>query len=770
MQRLLKYRPALLATLVIVGCAVAAFAPALFQGKILAPLDITTTLLPPWKDSAHGAKPHNHSPSDAVTQYLPYRIHAEESLREDGYIGWNPYEMGGYSLAANTMALPASWTMQLHRFLPFEQAWDFGILAEFLIAGIGMLVFLRSRSLPWLACVLGALAYMGNSQFIIWIYHRWALSSFSWMPWVLWAAPHGLSWKNPGLRQLLLPCFLALALLGGSLQHMAFVGLACGCLVAGGIPNLKSAPKQWPVVAAWGLAFCLAFGMAAFTIEPQILAYFTNIAVGNTRGGIGYPMGPTQPFFNLLAIPAQVWPWLLGDPQSIDSWRLLKADFMNLAYLGTVPMVLALAGLFHKSMPRQAKWLILAGLLIPLTPLVGPLYHRVQLLFLLGGSWMAAEMLAHICVAPPRRLIRGMALTVIALGAALLVGTCLPSKIRTSVEDQVVAKSLVATAASSFRSDPAWIERRARGWTARFSLTHPRTAWVYGLLIAGTAGLLLSSRPGTAGVKWGNLVILSVTALELFTLFQTWTTFSDPRDLRPGHPLIEKIRLLAGPNRVLQRTPGVAFADMFATPNLLASYAIPSVDSYESIQYRSSSVVLADAAPDTRLSLAGVGVSVQPAGTPAQNGTAAWPVIETSGGYSIRKNPRVPAPLVAGRGQIPGNPQATVVALETATPISPTVQTMNRWAFDAPQDSTWIRISQNWHDGWRWRVPGGDWQPFRKGADAACWIDLAPNQPHPLEARFFPRATWLTWVSLATVVAWLGLIPTACYINRRRCH
>ena len=162
--------------------------------------------------------------------------------------------------------------------------------------------------------------------------------------------------------------------------------------------------------------------------------------------------------------------------------------------------------------------------------------------------------------------------------------------------------------------------------------------------------------------------------------------------------------------------------------------------------------------------------SVQPAGTPAQNGTAAWPVIETSGGYSIRKNPRVPAPLVAGRGQIPENPQATVVALESATPISPAAQTMNRWAFDAPRDSTWIRISQNWHEGWRWRVPGGAWLPFRKGADAACWIDLAPNQPHQLEARFFPHATWLTWVSLATVVAWLGLIPAAYYINRRRCR
>ena len=187
------------------------------------------------------------------------------------------------------------------------------------IAGIGMLVFLRSRSLPWLACLLGAVAYMGNSQFVIWIYHHWALSSFCWMPWVLWSAAHGLSWKNLDTRQLLLPFFLTLALIGGSLQHMVFVLLACGCMVAGGIPRWQSAHRVWPTVAGWGLAFVLATTMAAFTVMPQVIAYFTNIEIGHTRGGLGYTEGISQPFLNLLAIPLQIWPWLVGEPQSCDA-------------------------------------------------------------------------------------------------------------------------------------------------------------------------------------------------------------------------------------------------------------------------------------------------------------------------------------------------------------------------------------------------------------------------------------------------------------------
>jgi len=766
MNRFLKIPPALLAALVIFGAAVIAFSPALFRGKILAPLDITTTLLAPWEENAHGSKPHNHNPTDAVTQYLPYRIHAEKSLREDGYIGWNPYSMGGSSLAGNTMALPGSWTMQLHRFLRFDQAWNLGILAEFLIAGMGMLVFLRSRGLPWLACVLGAIAYMGNSQFIIWIYHRWALSSFCWMPWVLWSSAAGLSWRNADLRQWLLPVFLTLALLGSSLQHMVFVAIACGCIAGGGLIDFKTSYKQWPVIACWALAFVFALAMASFTIVPQVLAYLTNVDIGHVRGGIGYPEGPVQPAFNLLAIPAQIWPWLLGDPQTIDSWRLLKSGFMNLAYLGTIPMILAVAGLFVKSMPRQAKWLIVAGLLIPLTPLVGPLYHRVQLLFLLGGAWMAAEMMARLPDTSPKLLIRTVSLVVFAIGAALLVGTCLPGSVREKIENQVVAKSVASSEGSNFGGDKEWVARRARGWTDRFSLTHPRTAWVYGLLLLGSGGLILSSLPRTA--HCGNVVILGTTSLELFTLFQLWTTFSDPRDLLPPHPAIERVRYAAGSNRVLQRNSEVPFADIFATPNLLSAYLIPSVDAYESIQYRSTSIALAKENSAMRLDLAGVGISVQPESSTPDAGTSDWPVSETISGYAIRKNPRLPAALAAGIGPVPETCDQAVAALNRAIPLQSFEQTMNHRSFEVPAGSTWVRISQNWHEGWRWKTTGGDWKPFSPGPDAACWITQpSSSSPSRIEARFFPRPNGSALFSVTAAGLWACLIPVIVLRSRR---
>jgi hypothetical protein len=764
MKKLSAQLPVLAAVLTLLVVLAVMFRPAIFEGKLLAPADITRTLLSPWDESAAGAKPHNHYPSDAVTQYLPYRIFAEESLRKDGYIGWNPYEMGGYNLAANTMALPGAWTMQLHRYLPFVQAWNWGIIGEFLIAGCGMLVFLRGRKLPWLACCLGAIAFMVNSQFIVWIYHRWALGSFCWMPWALWAAGEEFETKGLTPKRMMLPVFLTLALLGGSLQHIAFVVLACGCFVAGSLSTWKPTACTLRLVIVWGVAFALALLASAFTWLPQVQGYLANSGMGYVRGQIGYAEGASQPAFNLVALFAQIWPWLVGEPQTVDGWKLLKASFMDVAYLGTIPMVLAFVGVFDKAMPRPAKWLVVAGLLIPLTPLVGPLYHRVQLLFLLGGAWMAAEMVARFATHPPRKLAKVCTVAVLALGAALLVGTCLPGKVRSRMEEIVVSKCVAASAGSQFGGDSAWIARRAKAWTDRFAIHQPRTAWVYGLLVLGTAGLALSTSSRSDRKRWGQVAILTATSLELFTLFQTWTTFSPPEDLRPAHPAIDYVRELAGNQRVEQCHDSVAYADILAAPNLLAAYGIASVNAYESIQYPSVSYLLRNENPSLRLTLAGVGISVQPQDNAPAVGTVDWPVVGTVDGYAIRRNPDALAPVLAGSGASEiSDAKRVLPLLKSAIPLNSTVATMNRRILDVPLDANWIRISQNWHAGWKWRSAGGSWQITRKGPDGATWIDLPAGSGQRVELKFFPRPVLLSCVSGAVAFIWLlytGIITT----------
>jgi hypothetical protein len=758
------------ASLAIVAFALLLFHPAIFGGKILAPLDITTTMFAPWNEDANGAKPHNHNPTDAVTQYLPYRIFAEKSLREDGYIGWNPYEMGGYSLAGNTMALPGNWTLQLHRFLPFAQAWNLGIIAEFLIAGFGMLVFLRSRNLPWLPCIIGAVAFMANSQFIIWIYHRWALSSFCWMPWILWSAAGLSSFRELQPRHYALPLFLAMAMLGASLQHVIFIFLACVCIFLAQVREFRKPLQEVPRVALWAVAFLLATAIASFTLVPQIQGYLTNISIGHTRGGIGYAEGAAQPFLNFIAIFAQVWPWLVGDPQTIDGWRLLKSGYMNQAFLGTIPMLLAICGMFNRNMPKAAKWLIAFGLLIPLTPLVGPLYHRIQLLFLLGAAWMTAEMLARYAsqaIDSPPRWHKFLISAVAAIGLALLAGSLLPSSVRETVKAKVVEKSLVAAAASQFGSDTAWIENRARRWVDRFALHNPRTACTYGLLVLGTGGLILATRRRPAAARWGQVVILVTTCLELFTLFQTWTTYASPAELHPSHPLFAELKETAGGHRVLQGMGVFKINNMFAPANMLAARGIPTIDAYESIQYPTTIQSLKSLPLDLQLSIAGVGASIQPSNIPAVNGTEKWTQIIHKNGFIIRQNPTVFANVLAGTEKLSSQSEELSVLLATTFPIKPKLATMNRLILQLPEGTRWLRICQNWHEGWRWKTASGSWQPFSKGRDNTCWIRELSETGKKLEVRFFPYQSVVMGISITSTCLASIILLTSLIISVR---
>ena len=92
-----------LPALFLLAFAVILFAPFFGGGRVLAPLDIVFEMYQPWKGEQGVPKVHNHFVTDAVTQYIPYRLFFHESLRSEGVIGWNGLIFGGTAQHANTM-------------------------------------------------------------------------------------------------------------------------------------------------------------------------------------------------------------------------------------------------------------------------------------------------------------------------------------------------------------------------------------------------------------------------------------------------------------------------------------------------------------------------------------------------------------------------------------------------------------------------------------------------------------------------------------------
>lgn len=732
----MEHRKSLSCIAFLVVFLAAVFYPAVFQDKLIAPLDIAETLFAPWKSEAKGKTPHNHYTVDAVTQYLTYHSMAEKSLKEDGYIGWNPYEMGGTSLAGNTMALPASWHMQLHRFLSFKNAWNYGIIIEFFIAGLGMFVFLRSRNIVHLLALLGAVAYMMNSQFIFWIHHRWALSSFCWMPWVLWAGIGFEGKEDFTIRRLSLPLFLCMAILGATLQHMVFIVMVCGCMMCGSFKTWWK--PEWKKVLFWGGALALAFGIAAFTVIPQVQAYLDNIAIGHKRGGLGYEEGHSQVLFNLLAIPLQIWPWIMGDVSSLDGWRLLKFNYMDLAFMGSIPMLISFIAVWKRNMPKEAKWLIVFGLLIPLTPLVGPLYHRIQLLFILGGAWLAAEFLNSLYLQKNFLNTKRLILAGLFVGQLLLVLSLMPYDDRHDLTQKVVAKAVEHGRESVLANDPEWIAKRASLWVERLGLHNPRSLMLYGFFLLGCGALRYVGGNHTHAKKRNAMIILaSITAAESVVLLHSWVTFSHANDYPLTHHSLTELKTHVGDDRVYQGLNKLALPEVYMPANMLTTHQVRIVEGYESIHHDNPMLKFQDNFSDA-LKYSGVKWQILPALYRKGEDNKNWEQVAEYSGYVLLKNNQALAPLLSGQSQIPNSFAELEHATKDAKTIKIIRRTMNSLEFIIPNETKWIRFEENADKGWQWRINHGAWQHVQKGIDACIWLPVKGLTGN-VEMKFIPH-------------------------------
>lgn len=766
--------------LVIFLVVMAWFSPWWMAGRFLAPLDLQNLMMSPWNADSSGRYAKNHFVADAVDQYLVYRLIAERDLRREGRVGWSSLTYGGTPQYANTMALYDDWTMQLHRWFDFKTAWHLGLLGQVLAAAIGMYWWLAGRGVTNVWAVCGGLLWAANSQFVTWVYHRWALGSFCWVPWVLWAMDAAR--RGNRIASALVPVFLALAFLGGTLQHSALVALVVGLAWMANHLNFgkflshvmryfRRSPDNEPDSIrtqegenstdtgtagfpggsftqhlVWGI---LGVGLAGFMFVPCIAAFLESNRLGLHIGSHGYapgwyPQGPLQPIFNALAYPLHVFPSVLGRCDSLDVLKLFRSDLFYVAFFGSLPMVVAAFAFLKRGTPRVARLLMIAGLLLPLTPLVRLLYQRLFLLFILGGILA----FAHFMSASSREEKAKLAKLVAKVAAGGLALWTMASLVLRHPKISELLRNRIEMAmgqGGSFGYYQEWTTQRVSRFLEDLLVWSPHHLLPLGLVAAAVAGLWLASSPSSIRRKFGVLVLAASALLDVTIFASRWVVWSNLplfAETRETRALISLVGKEGRTTTVIHPTAHMALTPFI--PNIPAVYGIASIHGYDSII--PDGMLRPFESPDDASKLGRLGVThlITWAGNPEV--PEPWVKVWSSAGMDLHENP-LAVPKYAGfkdRGAFEAFVSGANFGGEKLRDL---LGLENRRLIPIPPDLTILRIAENAAPGWRYRFNDGEWKSPAMGADRCMEIHLGSGTAGGLlELEYDPPLRRMGWV------------------------
>ncbi len=317
------------------------FRPVFLNGKILFPSNLLMSSYAPWKyepvPEYPQGPPNKPIGFDNIRQFYPNRKLLTESLTKGIFPLWNPYIYGGTPLMAafdTAVWYPLSWIAAL---LPTVEGWNFLVIIQPILSFLFMYLFLKSLKLEPHIAAFGAFAWAFSGWMIVYWQEILVLShSFLWLPLALYAVN-----KN---KFFLLVFALVSSVFAGFLQMSIYVYLV---VLAWNMYVVKS-ERVWKAIA---LSLCVS----AVQLIPSVEAYL--LSPRGTQDG--------QTIFRNFLLPLQhvitiVAPDFWGSPATYNYFGGQGFYFEKMIYIGIIPLVFALYGMFFGKKKQILFWSILA--------------------------------------------------------------------------------------------------------------------------------------------------------------------------------------------------------------------------------------------------------------------------------------------------------------------------------------------------------------------------------------------------------------------------
>jgi hypothetical protein len=475
----------------------------------------------------------NHFVMDSVADGCPAAIYFQRCVRSGQWPIWTPECWCGSPYnALSTLSFACPLQLVCWLLLPMPAAYDWGVMLHFVAAGMFMYLLLRHWRLGFLACLLGALAYCLNSEFIFLYWHP-ALRSFAWMPLAILFFDKAV--RSDSRRDRAITGFFAgLAIISGSIQTAVYVLLLLGMYAVATALIRRKELAVVRIVSVTAMAGIIAVLLAAFQLLPtlELMRLDSSGRLGGQSGTLFEGLG-TIPFLSTFVVPS-----LWGSTESFDLFKAIHTtavDFQGYIGIGSFAMLLlAVAGWREPQVKVLTLCAVCAvALLVFVPPIRQLLYHRFFMAYVFAGAGLAAYgldgLLKHVSTGQPmipldrrrRKALWGLAafLGLVAIGVlAIQIAYAVWPEPLTRASNHFVARRAVGTLTGFLATGTDWLQTRVDEFWKHYRLTNP-AFWIPlgigGVSIAVALGRLRGRLQRTCG-----FILVGLAIIDLMTV--TW--------------------------------------------------------------------------------------------------------------------------------------------------------------------------------------------------------------------------------------------------------
>lgn len=256
---------------------------------------------------------------------------------------WGPYSGGGEPLLVNN-TVSIYYPLRLIFFSIWDsvRAFDWYFLLRFLIAGVGMFIYLRTIGLRRIVSLWGGIAYAFTGYFLLYLTYPF-LDIDALLPWVLWAVEY--HFHNQDIRSsMLFGFFMAMIILIGQPQSTIIVVLLVGLYYAWRVIAHNDIRARAATIARHALiTIVVAFLIASPFIIDFIVSYGQSRTIDDWQAK-GLTQFPPMLLLHFVVTPAMM-------PEVAASGHLFDRYQSVIPYVGLSVLILFFVSFFLKKKP-----------------------------------------------------------------------------------------------------------------------------------------------------------------------------------------------------------------------------------------------------------------------------------------------------------------------------------------------------------------------------------------------------------------------------------